>query len=409
VPDLTAEEKEYIEKIYRNGLNQLSEDSIPNIVIAVHNIHWCVEALLRKATETWNSVGYKDGFAEILDQFKKKHGNHIAPNAIRAVERLNNIRNNIEHYKNFPSLPTLKEVLPDVYLFVKWISTNALKSEIDVYSIPSVDMNVIKSDFFDWKNKQLKGFEKDDNVVFLCIIPASMSPDLINLDADNINDMKTVRMQSGVVMAFPNQEHHPELENYLRSYGRLMEGQVYTVPDFIRSYDEYQNETRVFPDGRIYVQLYYQKFNKQKGTREELEAVNLEYIFRVEEGSTTYSEANTRYKPPFERYGSRSFGFLLKMLLWPFHPDCPKKMVKIPTKNAAIILVIPHMLTEKNRGRALFEGESRIFPSFREYLGESDDIVCHANLDYDSIDEVIQTMKARSFGFFKNKADTSFG
>jgi len=135
---ITDKEKEYIGKIYRHGLNHLIDDTIPNKLICIHNIHWCVETLLRKATQDWQKIKYKDGFDEIFKKFYNRYEQSLSPSLKLAVENLNESRNGIQHRGIYPDINFLQGILPKIYKFIKWMMKHVFKTDFDISSIPTI-------------------------------------------------------------------------------------------------------------------------------------------------------------------------------------------------------------------------------------------------------------------------------
>ncbi|MHA1278374.1 MAG: hypothetical protein ACTSRC_19065 [Candidatus Helarchaeota archaeon] len=430
--NISEDERNYISNIYRHGLNHLVEDTIPNKLICVHNIHWCLEILLRKATETYPNLNYKDGFEKIFNEFAKNHKDQIPEE--KSVLRFNTIRNDIEHRGIPPDINYLKEILPKIYKFIQWLMKTIFKTEPNIYTIPAVDERSVFNDFFEWKDKVLaknlidKIRDKDglfkirkdislNDYLFICLIPSSDSEGLIDFSADNINDTITSKMRGGTKITFSNPEHHPNIEQYLRDYRILEQSQVYSIPKYVREYQEdLGDEIRIFPDGRIYICLNFAPLWSVKDfpdlvTRSE-EKIQHRLVFNIEhlyaDGGIIHNrpEAQKKYGTPIKGFVRGNLEHLLKIICFPFHPDCKIPMVKIPTTYFTGLFVFPLMLGfSRHEARVLYQKNPF---GLREYLDNEENLVKKISFGYEEIPKIVIALKNYSYGFFKVKNDTAF-
>ncbi|MHA1227957.1 MAG: hypothetical protein ACTSPV_14515, partial [Candidatus Hodarchaeales archaeon] len=398
--NLPEDERQYISKIYRHGLNHLVNDTIPDKLICVHSIHWCVERLLRLITQDYRGLDYRDGFETIFRKFANRHEGSLSPRLRRAVERFNEVRNGLEHRGIPPDITFLREVLTEIYEFIEWLMiTKFDNTQLDVYRISAVEERQVFREFILWKDKQLPqdfyqtpqvGVTKDS--IFICLIPASYSPGLINFSANQIQDSIS-SSQNGVTITGPNPRHFSEIEQYFREYRILGHSQVYSTPEFLRECDcGMESVLKLYPNGLIFIQFNYGVLNCQNIWGTNQGAAN--FIFNPrplsrENSSNVFihQEASQKYGTPITEIDKFSLEHLLQIVCFPFHPDCQIKMVQIPTVYFQALFVFPGMiLGENNQRRYLPQnrgGNSSFSP--RVYLGEEPDLSYRCSFAYDDI------------------------
>ncbi|MBD3214649.1 MAG: hypothetical protein GF311_18710 [Candidatus Lokiarchaeota archaeon] len=220
--NISEEEVSYVARIYQHGVTHLVDDSIPNRILCIHNLHWCVENLLGKATKDYN-IDYRAGFEKRFKKFIGK-GNQPPPNIEKSIWKLNEMRNGVEHRENYPDPSVVKKIIPNIEKFIKWILDKVFNASVDLLSISSADEESIIRDFNDWIGKKLTSnhtltrekFNKIIDYIFFCLIPATCSPGLVDLSFDGINQMVSGTTTTGIKVSMPNPRHKSKLEHYLR-------------------------------------------------------------------------------------------------------------------------------------------------------------------------------------------------
>jgi hypothetical protein len=269
--EISEEEINYISKIYQHGINHLVDDSIPNRLICIHNLHWCVEYLLRKATKDYR-IDYKAGFEKIFKAFTGKKS--VPKDLEKSIFKLNTVRNNMEHREIYTDIIVIRKIIPNVEKFIKWILKIVFNTSIDLRSISSADIEEIFEDFSEWQDGKLASnwlntsIERSEiyDYLFICLIPATYSPNLVDLAFDGVNEMKTSKSELGVFFSVPNPDHKSKIEQYFRTFRHLFDGgaQVYTISTHLRYYNDYYgNEMKIYPDGRIYICYEYRHLDKK--------------------------------------------------------------------------------------------------------------------------------------------------
>ena len=409
--DISEEEKNYISRIYQHGVSHLVDDSIPNRLICIHNLHWCIENLLRKATRDWN-IDYRAGFEDIFKKFISKQ--QVPKNLEKSILDLNTMRNDVEHREIYHDISTIRKIITDVENFIKWIVKVVFKTAIDLFSISSADENKITEDFSNWKEQKLAINYKlpHENLggfydyIFICLIPATCSNKLVDFNFDSINQMLTSNTQTGVFASISNPEHESKIERYFRSFNLLFgsPAQVYTVSDHMKYYNEtYGNEMKIFPDGRIYICFNYRPFNPDQPT------FNLEGLFS--QGGSRYitKDSVEKYGLPLDEYLPNNLEHTLKIICFSFNPGCEDKLVLNPTEYFRGLFLLP-LMRFKGRDRILqrTNGIQQIFDKHREYGGDDDDISYSITFKYNDISKIVLNFKNWAYVFFKNKKDTGF-
>lgn len=412
--DISTEEKEYIGKIYRNGLNHFVEDTIPNKLICVHNIHWCLETLLRKATKDDATLNYRDGFEKIFRRFCSKYESQIPRGLKKEVERLNEIRNGIQHRRIFPDMPTLKGILPRIYQFTKWLMKTVFKSSLDIYSIPESDLRLVLEDLYKWKEtilgqnwgEYLRNIHelntkkvKLRDYLFACIIPATSSGNLIDF-----------------LTTTPNSPYS-DIENYFRDLNVLDLAQVVANPKNLREYNDLGEKFKLHTDGRMYGCIDYGELFQvkdiplsQRGSDSEI--LKERYLFNlaplsVESRRINCTKFQEKYGIPIEHYSPGNLEHLLKVACFAFHPECKIKLVKKPTEYFNAFFIFPYMIMGRRSGRRILYHRDTI-RAFREYQGDETDLEYVRSFKYDEISNVIEDLVSYCHGFFKHPRDTLY-
>lgn len=119
-----------VKQIYQHSLSHITDDNKANKVIYILNLHWCVENIIRLATEGWSNIKFNDTFKKILERFNKKKP--MAPKIINEVLKLNEIRNGVYHKNILPDFSEIKALLPFVKKFIDWISKNIFNFNLNL-------------------------------------------------------------------------------------------------------------------------------------------------------------------------------------------------------------------------------------------------------------------------------------
>jgi len=406
---LTNEEKSYISKIFNHGASHLTDDSIPNRLICIHNLHWCVENLLRKATQNWTNIDYRDGFELIFQKFCNKRGISVPINFKTAVAKLNTIRNDMEHRGLYHDIREISNLIPEISKFISWIIRTRFSTSIDLFSVSSGDEANIISDFNEWKRTKIEQFNNrsNKNVMFILIIPSTYSSNLIDMHLDGINEMLSSRLESGIMIAGSNPDHESAIEKYFRCFRHLLSSpaQVFSIPTHMQYYNEYTgNELRIFPDGRIYIGFKFEIAS------ENIHSFNIDTLFSG--GGTRFiinQEYIATYNLPMTEYSTLKLEDILKIALFSFHPECSASGVKIPTKYHRLFIIL-HRMRINGQPRYLDRGHDDIhwIESNRVYCGDDDNLIYKKTLNYDNISEILSDFKNWTYSFFRNPSDTGF-
>ena len=406
---ISDEEKKYIARIYQHGVSHLIDDAIPNRILCIHNLHWCIENLLRIATKDWD-IDYKAGFNKIFKKFISRHS--VPKDLEKSIFNLNEMRNGVEHREYYPDMTVLRKIVPDIENFIKWIINVIFNSSIDLLSISSADEDKIFDDFSRWKDQKLGSnikltFEREKRIydyIFICIIPASCSSNLVDLSFDGENEMLSAKTTHGVTMSVLNPEHQSKIEKYFRVYQSLFgNAQVYTVPTHLEYVEAfYGSEIKVFPDGRVYICYQYWQLNPEKPT------FNMEFLYNKSRGWIVKKQSKL-YGSAITKYFEGNLECLLKVVCFLFHPECKEKLVNNPIKYFRGFFILP-MMNYEGKDRILDRSDNfnHIFEVNREYGGDESDIIFQKTFIYDEITSVVNEFKNWAYGFFRNKRDTSF-
>lgn len=409
--NISEEELTYITKIYQHAIGHLTEDTIPNRIICIHNLHWCVENVLRKATKDYN-LNYRDGFETIFKKFISK-GHDVPKKLEKSVIKLNEMRNGVEHREIYPDISVIRNLIPDIEKFIKWMIEKIFDSTIDLHSISSADEDEVLENFIEWQENKLsanylKSYKRNKeyyDYVFICLIPATYSPDLVDISFDGVNEMTGTTLPSGVMISGTNPEHRSKIENYYREASYLFRSpaQAYTVSTHFTYHNEfYGNEMKVFPNGIVYICYKYRMFNPQKPT------FNMDRLFDKND-SYVISNLVKKYGISISSYYPMNIEDILKVVCFPFHPDCKEKLVKNTTEYFRIFIILPKMSFEGTDRILDRAGDfEHIFETNREYGGDSDNIIFKDTFKYDEIPNSVQKFRNFAYGFFRNKSHTAF-
>lgn len=422
--ELPEDERIYLQKIYRHGLNHLVEDTIPNKLMCVHSVHWVLERLIRIVSADYNDSLYRDGFEKTFRKFANRHNEVLSPNLKLAVEKFNTMRNDIEHRGIPPDFTFLNEILRKIFEFIKWLMRYRFENaDFDPYKIPVVEERQIFLKFEEWKEKRCpisdyanpKEWNTFDSL-YMCIIPSSYSENLVNFSADSINDMVSNTSPTGVTMAAPNPQYHSEIEKYFRNYNVLHRSQVYCIPKFLKEYRESRkDELELHPTGSIFIRLNYATLFRQQGRLPEkykkLFVFAPEKLFNIEKKTSliTHGKFFEKYGTEIEECKQDCLEDILKVILFPFLPECKISMVRLRTKYFTIKFIFPMMILGQNESRYLYWDDNKIFSNMnRKYLGEDADLIWTCTFSYEEITQIVQKLKVYCYDFFKNEADTGF-
>jgi len=401
--DISENELKYIAKIYQHGVSHLMEDTIPNKIISIHNLHWCVENLLRKATKDYN-LDYKVGFQEIFKKFIKK-GNKQPPNSlVESIWKLNEMRNGIEHREIYPDYNIIKNLVPGIERFIKWILKKIFNESIDPFLIYVADESNILNDFNTWIEEKKKTLEREKEIydfIFFCLIPSTFSEGLVDFSFDGINPMIGGETATGVKVFRSNPEHYPMIEHYFSGCHKLFgNSQIYSVPTHFEYINEsYGNEIKIFSDGRIYACYKYGSFTPEDLSFHIENIYNFYETFKIEKHSEKYGIPITEYRPYI-------LEDILKIICFAFHPNCKEKIVNNPTRYFRGFFILPNM-RYKGRNRVL-NRPNKIFDHHREYAGDEDYIKFSKTFAFEQISDLVNEFKNYVYGFYKNKQSTAF-
>ncbi|MHA1284761.1 MAG: hypothetical protein ACTSQP_19850 [Promethearchaeota archaeon] len=396
---ITEEELNYIATIYKHGISHLIDDTIPNRILCIHNLHWCVENLLRKATKDYD-LNFKAGFEKIFKKFISK-GHNPPENIKKSILKLNNIRNNIEHREIYPDISVIRKIIPDVENFIKWILEKIFEKTIDLISIPSVDEGLILKHFKEWIEQKLNFDTNLNDYLFFCLIPSTYANNLIDLSINGIEQMESKIISGEIEILTSNPHHRAKIEHYFSGCQRLFgNSQIYSVPTHFKYINEnYGNEIKIFSDGRIYTCIFYNKFNPNNPT------FNIELLYKKNE-VIIIKEHSEKYGLPIKEYHPYNLEDLLKIICFSFHPDCKEKLVYHQTKYFRGHFILPRMRF-KGKDRIL-KRNNYLFDTFREYAGDKDYIYFSKTFHYDEISDLVIDFKNWVYSFFKNKQSTAF-
>lgn len=406
--ELNEAEKEYYIKLYNHGINHLINDTIPNRIICVHNLHWILEDLLRKTTKDFPNIEYRDGFKDIFTKFCTHRSITVSPKFKEAILKFNKIRNDMEHRQLFHNINDIQDLISEVKNFIQWIVKKRFNTTINLHSIPSADEREIFKDFMNWtENKSISQERGEGGIfdyIFLCIIPTSYSPQLIDMSRDTINEF-TPEIETGdsnIHVSMPNPEYRSKIEEYFNNLRQIFYGdhQIYTISPYFRYYEDfYGNEMRIYRDGRIYICYYYRRFNPEDPT------FSLKSIMKKEYNTYIIKNTSKKYGLDFDRYKPGNLDDILKLVCFPFTEECKIPIVKIPTNYFKSQIILPNMRYD-GKNRTLDSEE--IFSQNRVYAGDDKNIVFEKLFSYSQIDDVVNEFIKWVYGYYTNIRSTSF-
>lgn len=245
--------------------------------------------------------------------------------------------------------------------------------------------------------------------IFICLIPATFSPNLVDLSFDGINEMITSQTSSGLFISGANPDHKSKIEHYFRMFRNLFDNgaQVYTISTHLRYFNDfYRNEMKIFLDGRIYICYKYKQFDKKEPSLDMDTICNktgYRYLLTTEHKALGLE---------LQGYYTQNLEAILKIICFAFHPECKHQIVNYPSEFFQGIFILPFMrFNGKNRLLKHSDGLESIghlFELGREYGGDQDDIVYMKSFKYDEISTLVDDFKNWAYGFFRTKSDTSF-
>jgi len=248
-------------------------------------------------------------------------------------------------------------------------------------------LDKISTEFHNWVKKKLDNnlsleINKDNqdglisDYIFGCIVPRSLSDDLVDFNSDNI-------------------------KNYIDNYSIIKRSQTYKTPEHARQYEPNIGEDiLIHPNGIVYFCINYIFINPEKPD------FSLGYL-----ESKPYEKLNVKhhqemYNAPFSTITWGKLESLLEVICFIFHPECKINIVRIPTESFSLELIVPNMIFNgKRRTFSQFRG----FPSHRKYLGDKKDIINREFFEYNKIPEFIDSIKAKITDFYQNPADKGYG
>ena len=307
------------------------------------------------------------------------------------------------------------------------IARQYLSFPIDIIKINKEE---ILNDFFKWKENLMtnmpdmsldKDFFKrkpEDMVLsdwfFICIIPTTISKDLIDFSSDSINSEAKIEFKDGVIMSGPNPNHIPEIGKFFESYHVLGYSQVYCINQFLQEYNDLGNIIRVYRDGKIFICLRYGPQFKVKDkpelrtlvekSKHNRKIFDIEPLF-MKRQPINREKAQEKYGTPIKNVMPGNLEHIFKIVCFPFHKDCKVQMVRTTTTKFKAYFLFPNM-KKNNLGRILYQ-RNRIGP-VREYLADDDELFLHLDFEYENIPSMLNIFKRQCLNDFKNPRRTFF-
>jgi len=291
---------------------------------------------------------------------------------------------------------------------VQSIITQVKPNQIKPLKLEEIIKKKIIKDFIDWKEEKVKELMvsklKDNkskqcyDYLFSCIIPMSYSEDLIDFLPKSTEEFITEKTKLGPTMFFKNPDYYSKIEQYFRDLNPIKKSQTYPNPDFLRQYNTMGSEILIHKSGIVYICFQYGLL--------ELGQFNFNPNPLFGKGYTVYDikKHQETYGIPVSDYSPQNIAHFIKLLLFPFIPDCKIKLVAIPTNEFLGYFIFPLMkINDKNR--KLYE-ELPFSP--KEYTGTQKDVLIENQFKYDIICDMVQDVKKRILAYFRNKADTGY-
>ena len=202
--------------------------------------------------------------------------------------------------------------------------------------------------------------------IFGCIVPRSLSDDLIDLNSDFI-------------------------KNYIDDYSIIKRSQTYKIPEHARQYERDNGEDiLIYPNGVIYFCLNY-SFVDPKNPE-----FSLGYLESEPYEKLDVESHQEKYNAPFSSITWGKLESLLEVICFIFHPECKINIVKIPTESFSLELIVLNMIFNgKKRSLSQFGG----LPSYKKYLGGKKDIIIREIFEYKKILEFVDSIKKKITDF----------
>jgi len=243
-----------------------------------------------------------------------------------------------------------------------------------------------------------------DDFLYICLIPSTYSENLINFSADTLNEAISSQSKQGVTISTLNPNFYPKIEHYFRDYRILRHSQVFTVPTHLKETNNIGEEIRIHPDGRIYLNLKYGQYSLKGKSTFNLDSILERRTHRV----ILKEKEQQKYGTPIKEIIPKNLEDLLKVVCFPFHPDCKIKMVNLPTRYFTGLFLFPFMIGTRGERRILYQKDT-FFEMTREYLGDNIELEYKKSFSYEEITNFLKEMKKFCYGFFRQKSDTEFG
>ena len=249
-----------------------------------------------------------------------------------------------------------------------------------------IKLDNISNEFQNWVRKKLENIlvlkiniDSQDGLIydyiFGCIVPDSLSDDLINFNSDLIKE-------------------------YIIDYSIIKTSQTYKTPELARQYEPNIGEDiLIHPNGIIYFCLNYNYINPEKPE------FSLGYLESRPSEILNVKKHQEKYNAPFSTITWGKLESLLEVVCFIFHPECKKNIIRIPTESFSLELIVPNMI---------FNGKRRIlsrsggFPSHKKYLGDKKDIIIREFFEYNKIPEFVDSIKTKITDFYQNPADKGY-
>ncbi|MHA1344354.1 MAG: hypothetical protein ACTSQG_10225, partial [Promethearchaeota archaeon] len=248
----------------------------------------------------------------------------------------------------------------------------------------------LDEDFFKRKPEDMVVYDW----LFICIIPTTISKDLVDFCKPN---------------------YISEIEKFYDSYPILSRNsQVNCVNRFLKESDDVGNIIKLHKDGRIFICLRYAPQLKVKD-KSDLKSVvekskhnrmifNIEPLF-VKRQSINCEKAQEKYGTPIKDVMPGNLEHIFKIVCFPFHKNCKVQMVRTTTKKFKACFSFPNM-KKNNFGRILYQ-RNHIGP-IREYLADDEESHLHLEFKYENISSMLNIFKNQCLNDFKTPKNISY-
>lgn len=355
------------------------------------------------------------------DKFYYRAGN--ASHSLNPKQTLEYVK---QHWPNYLLVPIDSN---RVRIPIQSSESTYSESEIPTRSTPESMVDGILQNFTKWSEdiwgrnilSRLQDAAENETPVrlsdylFICLIPSNTSEDLVNLVGDAKGATISSRMRHGSTITTSNPDYYPPIERYFRDFRVIRYSQVYSTPKFLHEYNDIGSEMKIFQNGVIFLcfrsapLLKMHEVSQYRSYLEEKPSST--YLFTLEPlfaKSTRFliPELKKKYGLDFEFYYSNNLECVLKILLFPFHPNSKIKMVKNPTTNFKAHFIFPMMLFGGRKTPRILYQESPF--GLLEYSNDEVDLNWETEFSFDEIPRMLEELKDYCYRFFRNKRDTAF-